>query len=184
MKLILSGQDIELTEAIKQYLEKKISRLERFFKNFNPEEIEVKAVLRKDGLETRVEINLIVLQTGEKIHAWESDGNLYSALDKVIDEIEKQLTKDKEKHLNNIRQAKKEKALLKAPSERKPSFRPQVEEEELIIDKPMAIEDAILELEEKKLQFLPFVDISNGELKILYRKKAGNYGLIRTSCRI
>ena len=77
-----------------------------------------------------------------------------------------------------------EKALLKAPSERKPSFRPQVEEEELIMDKPMAIEDAILELQEKKLQFLPFVDISNWELKILYRKKAGNYGLIRTSCRI
>ncbi len=185
MKFNYVGQDVEITDAIKGYIEKKFRRLERLFKGLLSEEIEVHVALKKERAEFRVEVDMFVGQKGEKIHVWDADPDLYTAIDKVIDEVEKVLVKDKEKIKAERREARKEKMQLKTapetPSE--PPLRPKVEEEELVIDKPMDVEDAIFELEEKHLQFLPFVDIKNGELCILYRKKAGNYGVIRTGCK-
>ncbi len=185
MKFNFAGQDVEVTDAIKGYIEKKFSRLERLFKGLVPEEIEVHVVLKKERAENRVEVDIFVGQKGEKIHAWDADPDLYSAIDKVVDQIEKILVKDKEKIKATIREAKREKMQLKSAPDLPPERRerPKVEEERLVMDKPMDVEDAILELEEKHLQFLPFVDIASGELCILYRKKAGNYGLIRTGCK-
>jgi len=186
MKFNFVGQDLEITDSIRGYILKKFQRLERLFKGLKGDEIEVHIALKKDGIENRVEVDIFVGQKGEKIHAWDSDPDLYTAVDKVIDEIEKVLVKDKDKIKAEIREARREKEQLKAaataPSE--PPPRPRVEEEELIIDKPMDVEDAILELEEQGLFFLSFIDSSNGELKILYKKKVGNYGVIRTGCKI
>ena len=186
MKFHFVGQDVEVTDAIKNYVEKKFQRLKRLFKGLKEDEIEVHVALKKERAEYRIEIDIYVGQKGEKVHVWDADKDLYGAIDKVMDELEKVLVKDKEKVKTGIREARKEKEMMKTAPEvpTTPPERPKVEEEELVIDKPMDIEDAIFELEDKHLQFLPFVDIATGELRILYRKKAGNYGLIRTGCKI
>jgi len=185
MKFNFVGQDLEITDAIKSYIEKKFNRLNRLFKGLKEDEIEIHVALKKERAEHRVEIDLYIQQTGEKIHVWDADPDLYAAIDKVIDQIEKKLVKDKEKLKAERREAQKEKMAMKTAPDlvEVPKERPKVEEEELVIDKPMGVEDAIFELEEKNLQFLPFVEISTNELCILYRKKAGNYGLIRTGCK-
>jgi len=185
MKFNFVGQDVEITDSIRGYVEKKFQRLERLFKGLKPDEIEIHVAIKKERAEFRIEVDIFVGQKGEKIHVWDADPDLYTAIDKVIDEIEKVLVKDKEKIKAQIREARREKmqamAVPDLPPE--PRERPRVEEEELVVDKPMDVEDAILELEEKNLHFLPFVDIATGELKILYKKKAGNYGVIRTGCK-
>ena len=185
MKFNFVGQDVEITDSIKGYIQKKFQRLERLFKGLKDDEIEIHISLKKERAEYRIEVDLFVGQKGEKLHVWDSDTDLYSAIDKVIDEIEKVLVKDKEKVKAERREAKKEKMLLKSVPDLPPERveRPKVEEEELVIDKPMDVEDAILELEEKGLHFLPFIDLATGELRILYKKKAGNYGVIRTGCK-
>ena len=186
MKFHFVGQDVEVTDAIKGYVEKKFQRLKRLFKGLKEDEIEVHVAFKKERAEYRIEVDLFVGQKGEKVHVWDADPDLYGAIDKVIDELEKVLVKDKNKIKAEIREARREKEMLKAvPDVVEPrTERPKVEEEELVIDKPMDVEDAIFELEDKNLQFLPFVDIATGELRILYKKKAGNYGLIRTGCKI
>ncbi|NPB05517.1 MAG: ribosome-associated translation inhibitor RaiA [Aquificae bacterium] len=186
MKLNLVGQGVEITDAIRSYFEKKLGRLERLFKGLVPEEVELRAAFKKERAEYRVEVDLFVGQRGEKVHVWDADPDLYAAVDKVIDELERVLVKDKEKAKAERRTLRREK-LRRAEGElgpaAEPAPRPPVEEELLAVEKPMSVEDALLELEEKNLQFLPFVEVSGGELCILYRKKAGNYGLIRTGCR-
>jgi len=185
MKFNFVGQDVEVTDAIKGYIEKKFRRLDRLFKGLKKDEIEAHIAIKKERAEYRIEVDIFVGQTGEKIHVWDADPDLYGAVDKVIDEVEKRLVKDKEKVKAERREAKREKMHMKTAPDVVPEVgeRPKVEEEELVIDKPMDVEDAILELEEKGLHFLPFVDLSTGELRILYKKKAGNYGVIRTGCR-
>jgi putative sigma-54 modulation protein len=186
MKFNYVGQDVEVTDAIKGYIEKKFQKIKRPLKELQEEEIEVHVGLRKERAEYRVDVDVYINQTGEKIHVWDADKDLYAAIDKVVDELEKKLMKDKAKEYTLIREARKEKEQMKAvpdlPPERRE--RPRVEEEELVIDKPMDVEDAIFELEDKHLHFLPFVDIATGELRILYKKKAGNYGVIRTGCKV
>ena len=61
--------------------------------------------------------------------------------------------------------------------------KPLIIEEELVIEKPMSVEDAIFELQDSGVYFLPFVDISTGTLKIAYRKRGGNFGVINTKCK-
>ena len=48
----------------------------------------------------------------------------------------------------------------------------------------MSVEDACIELEENGAFFLPFIDIETGKLRILYRKKGGNFGVINTDCKV
>ncbi|HID79794.1 MAG TPA: ribosome-associated translation inhibitor RaiA [Aquifex aeolicus] len=185
MKYNFVGQGLEITDTIKGYIKKKFQRLERLFKGLKEDEIEVHISVKKERAEYRIDVDLFVGQKGEKIHVWDGDPDLYTAVDKVIDQVERVLIKDKEKVKAERREAKKEKMLFKTAPDVVPEVRerPKVEEEELIVDKPMDVEDAILELEEKGLHFLPFVDLSTGELRILYKKKAGNYGVIRTGCK-
>ena len=61
--------------------------------------------------------------------------------------------------------------------------KPLIIEEELVIEKPMSVEDAIFELQSSGIYFLPFVDIDTGTLKIAYRKRGGNFGVINTKCK-
>ena len=61
--------------------------------------------------------------------------------------------------------------------------KPLIIEEELVIEKPMSVEDAIFELQSSGKYFLPFVDIVTGTLKIAYRKRGGNFGVINTKCK-
>ena len=185
MKFNFVGQDVEVTDAIKGYIEKKFQRVKRLFKGLKEDEIEVHVALKRERAFFRIEVDIFVGQKGEKIHVWAADPDLYTAIDRVIDEVEKKLVKDKEKIKADIREARREKEQMKlsASQPAEPPPRPRIEEEELVIDKPMDVEDAILELEDKNLHFLPFVDIATGELKILYKKKAGNYGVIRTGCK-
>jgi putative sigma-54 modulation protein len=185
MKFNFVGQDFEITDSIKSYVQKKFQRLERLFKGLKEDEVEVHVAVKKERAEFRIEVDIFVGQTGEKIHVWDADPDLYAAVDKVIDQIEKVLVKDKKKIKAEIREARREKMQAMTVPDLPPERveRPRIEEEELVIDKPMDVEDAILELEEKGLHFLPFVDIATGELKILYKKKVGNYGVIRTGCK-
>ena len=69
------------------------------------------------------------------------------------------------------------------PAEPEEVDKPLIVEEELAVEKPMSVEDAMMELESAGAFFLPFIDIDSGHLRILYRKKGGNFGIINTGCR-
>ncbi len=108
MQVIISGKSIELTEAIKDYAEKKISSLEKFYDNILRAEVVV-------GLETRhhlkgknfvCECKLVV--PGNDLFATKEEANLYKAIDKVRDYLEAELKKHK------VKQREKEKKIKRA----------------------------------------------------------------------
>ncbi|RTZ59172.1 MAG: ribosome-associated translation inhibitor RaiA, partial [Gammaproteobacteria bacterium] len=94
MKFNFVGQGLEITDAIKGYIEKKFQRLDRLFKGLKKEEIEVHISVKKERAEYRIEVDIFVGQKGEKIHVWDGDSDLYTAVDKVIDQVERVLVKD------------------------------------------------------------------------------------------
>jgi len=103
-----------------------------------------------------------------------------------MDEVERQVIKLKQRrHEMRRRGAKLKEEMINAQiythEERE---LPPVVEEELIIDKPMSLEDAIFELKDSGMYFLPFVDVESGTLRILYRKRGGNFGVINTKCKV
>ncbi|MFN3814464.1 MAG: ribosome hibernation-promoting factor, HPF/YfiA family [Aquificaceae bacterium] len=192
------GKGILWTDAMKSFVEGKLDRLNRLLKEAEEDQVEVIVTLsttrakQKDFAGEsrptiyRVDID-IYLRTwgGGTVHAWEEDIDVFSALDKVMDEVERQVVKLKERrHEIRRKGARFKEELIGAEIAPMAEMElPIVVEEELAIEKPMSIEDALFELKESGVYFLPFVDIESGALKILYRKKGGNFGVINTRCK-
>jgi len=183
---------------MKSLVESKLERFARFLKEADEDQVEVVVTLTSsrpkqkdiptDSRPTyyRVDIDMY-LKTwgGGTVHAWEEDVDVFSAIDKVLDEVERQIIKLKQRRLEIRRIGAKEKekqhiAQILPTEERE---KPIVVEEDLILEKPMSLEDALLELQTTGIYFLPFLDASTGTLRIIYRKRGGNFGVINTKCK-
>lgn len=199
MNIEFRGVDIEITDAMKSFIETKLRRFNRYLKEAGEDQVEVVVSIsavrsrHKDyagdskPIIYRVDMHMYLktLPHGS-IHAWEEDTDVFTALDQVLDEIERQLIKLKQRRLELRRESAKVKEQMHTPEPLAPEERerPLIVEEELAVEKPMSVEDAMFELEQNHAFFLPFVDIESGNLRIIYRKKGGNFGIINTKCKL
>ena len=174
MNIKITGKELKATESIKDYIEKKAERLEKYF----GEEFDVTATIKTEGNEQIAEI--FVLTNGENYRAVTAHRDLYASIDKDIDILEGQIRKMKTK---KDRQNKEDSIRLKEMANSE--MAKNVVEDEIIKTiyysiKPMAPEDAKLELEGKtKNNFLTFINIETGKVNVIYRlKDSKNYGLV------
>lgn len=199
MNIEFRGVDVQITDAMKSFIEGKLKRFSRYLKEAGEDQVEVIVSIsavrsrHKDyagdskPIVYRVDMHMYLKNVPHgSIHAWEEDVDVFTALDQVLDEIERQLIKLKQRRIEQRRVSAKIKEQMHTPEPLPPEERekPLIVEEDLAVEKPMSVEDAMFELEESGAFFLPFVDIETGHLRILYRKKGGNFGLINTSCRL
>lgn len=177
------GKNIEVTDFIKAYTEHKLERLKHYLKNLDvtPDAVRVRIVydFEKHRHRNRVDID-VYLNTpgGGVIHAWEESNDLYSAIDFVIDEVERQLVRLKQRRIEAARREARLEKMKEHTVQESSIERPLIVVEPLPSEKPMTVEDARLLLEETGAFFLPFINSETGEVNVIYRKKAGNYGLI------
>ncbi|HAV39576.1 MAG: ribosome-associated translation inhibitor RaiA [Aquificota bacterium] len=198
MNVEFIGKGIEWTDSMKAFVEGKLERFKRFLKEADEDQVEVVVTLSTsrakqkdfagDSRPTLYRVDMdIYLKTwgGGALHAWDEDTDPFSALDRVMDEIERQLIKLKQRRLELRRKGHKikEEMIMEEILPHEEREKPLIIEEELVIEKPMSVEDAIFELQDSGVYFLPFVDISTGTLKIAYRKRGGNFGVINTKCK-
>ena len=172
MNIKITGKDFEATESIKDYIERKLEKLVKYFgKEFN-----VTATIKSEGKEQVAELH-VVANSGS-YRAVTAHKDLYASIDKDIDILEGQIRKMK---------TKKEKQNMSDSIRMKDKGLAQIQENENEIIKtiyydikPMAPEDAKLELQEKtKNNFLTFINIETGKVNVIYRlKDSKNFGLV------
>ena len=199
MNVEFRGVDVQITDAMKSFIEGKLQRFNRYLKEAGEDQVEIIVSIsavrsrHKDyagnskPIVYRVDMHMYLKNLPHgSIHAWEEDTDVFSALDQVLDEIERQLIKLKQRRLELRRVSAKIKEQMHTPETLPPEERekPLIVEEDLAVEKPMSVEDARIELEENGAFFLPFIDIETGKLRILYRKKGGNFGVINTDCKV
>jgi len=97
MQLTVSGHHVELTEAMQSYVESKMERLERHFDHVT----NVNVILSVEKLRQKAEANIHI--TGNDIFANAEDENMYAAIDALVDKLDRQLKKFKEKATNHHR---------------------------------------------------------------------------------
>ena len=172
MKFNIHGKKLEVTDAIKGYIEEKIGRLDKYFEN--PNDITATALIKLRGnnqvVEVTINANKFVLR-GEEEHK-----DLYAAIDKVSDKIERQIRK------NKTRMSKKvNKEVIKGFSL---DFEEPEENDNVIVkrkvieDKPMSEDEAILQMELLGHEFFVFKNIDTNLVNVLYRRKDGDYGIL------
>lgn len=172
MNIKVTGKDLEVTDAIKAYVEKKVERLVKYF----DDEFDVVATVKSEKTEKVAEIRVSV--KGDLYKAVTAHKDLYAAIDKDIDILEGQIRKFK---------TKKEKMLRDASSMAKEEMQTKtIEIEDEVIKelyysiRPMGIDDAKLKLQEKTNdKFLAFINIETGKVNVIYKLNDGkNYGIV------
>ena len=171
MKIKITGKELKITEAINDYVEKKLDRIDKYFEN-----AEAEVTIRTEKQEQIAEI--YVTANGEKYRAVTEDKDLYASIDKDIDILEGQIRKTK---------TKKEKMMKEASiknMEVAPMQEAEIENEIIKTSyyelKPMLPEDAVLKLQEKPSHnFLVFINVETGKVNVIHKLKDGkNYGLV------
>ena len=171
IKLIITDKDLKATDAIKDYIEKKTSRLEKYIGEENVD-VNVKIKTEKNS-----QIAEMYFQSkGVSFKAVTEGSDLYAAIDKDIDILEGQFRKIKTK-----REKDQKDGTIKMVSEG--TVQNAIENEitkVLHYDiKPIAVEDAKMILSENSNQFLTFINIDTGKVNVIYKlKDSKNFGLI------
>ena len=172
VNLTITDKELKITEAIQNYIEEKLVRIEKYF---GDEEITVNVKTKAESNNQIAE--MYITAGGNSFKAVTEDKDLYASIDKDIDIIEGQIRKAKTKREkmqkdNSIKQ-------ITIPGEEESSVEDEILKTLHYDIKPMSIEDAKMVLVEKQNSFLPFVDSSNNKVCVIYRLKDGkNFGVV------
>ena len=171
MKIKVTGKELMITEALNDYVEKKLSRLEKYFEN-----IEADVTLRTEKNEQIAEMN--VYANGESYRAVTEDKDLYASIDKDIDILEGQIRKAKTRKEKMMRDDTLK--VLEVNTDNKPEIVNEIVKTSYYSIKPLTPEDAMLTLQEYPTHnFLAFINVETGKVNVIHRLKDGkNYGLV------
>jgi len=171
VQLRVKGRVVEVTEAIRSYAEKRLAKLERQLPD--PEiELQLSSQQNPSIRETHV-AEATVWTKGPVLRASESSQDMRASIDRLVDKLERQVTRYREKRGRGRRpgrQAPDEG--LQMPEE------PQIVRTKQFAVKPMNAEEAVLQLELVGHDFFVFRDADSNEVNIVYRRRQGGYGLI------
>ena len=178
MKYNIRGDKLEITDAINNYVESKLDRLNKYFKE---EDLLANVLLRVRGASQIIEVTI---PTDKFILRGEEEAkDLYAAIDLVTDKLERQIRKNKTRlNKQNLDNKYKDFNLdYEITSEE------ETDEEEIIVKrknvemKPMDEEEAILQMNLLGHEFFVYKDMHTNNVCVLYKRKDGNYGLIETN---
>ena len=177
MKYNIRGDKLEATEAINNYVETKLDRLNKYFKE---DDILANVLLRVRGNSQIIEVTIptdkFILRSEEE------DKDLYAAIDLVTDKLERQIRKNKTR-LNKQNVDNKFKELnfdYELEKEEESSIDEAIVKRKKLEMKPMDEEEAILEMNLLGHEFFVYKDMHTNNVCVLYKRKDGNYGLIET----
>lgn len=171
MKIKITGKELKITDAINDYVERKLDRIDKYFEN-----AEAEVTLRTEKNEQIAEI--YVTANGEKYRAVTEDKDMYASIDKDIDILEGQIRKAKTKKEKMMRDASIK--TMETIDNKETEITDEIVKTSYYEIKPMLPEDAVLKLKEKPTHnFLAFINVETGKVNVVHKLKDGkNYGLV------
>jgi putative sigma-54 modulation protein len=185
MRLNIRGQNIELTDALREYAAKKIGRLEKYFEAPSISDVHVTLSVVKNAQIVEVTIPL----RGILLRAEERSDDMYASIDLVVEKLERQIRKHKTKLNRKFRQDGSKRLLFKEnyiASSAAPDLEDDEDELQLVRTKrfnlkPMDVEEAILQMNMVGHNFFVFANADSQQVNVVYRRNDGKYGLIEPS---
>ena len=155
MKIKITGKELKITEAINDYVERKLDRISKYFEEAEAE-----------------------VTNGEKYRAVTEDKDMYASIDKDIDILEGQIRKAKTKKEKMYRDTSIK--MMEVETSDTTEIQDEIIKTSYYEIKPMLPEDAVMKLKEKPSHnFLAFINVETGKVNIVHKLKDGkNYGLV------
>lgn len=188
MKLVIHGKNIEITDAIREYVHQKIEKAVNHFQSLTTEVDVHLSVARNPRINSKQAAEVTIYANGSVIRAEESSENLYASIDLVADKIARQLRKYKEKRHDkktHSAPAPEVEAELQTPlvpdliGDRTPQLPTEVVRTKYFAMPPMTINEALEQLQLVDHDFYMFCNAETGEINVIYERNHGGYGVIQ-----
>lgn len=173
MNIIISGHKIEVTEALKSIVAKKLGKLDKFF----PNETDAKVTLSVQNKGQQI-VELTIFSSGMIYRAEEGSSDMYASIDKVVAAIDRQIRKNKTKLEKRLRTALFEPSFASPDAEVTEEAVFKIVKNKRYNIKPMSPEEAILQMNLIGHTFFIFENADSNETNLVYKRKDGDYGLI------
>ncbi|TYQ30652.1 ribosome hibernation-promoting factor, HPF/YfiA family [Pseudanabaena sp. UWO310] len=184
MKLVIQGKNIEVTEAIREYVEQKIDKAVSHFQALTTEVDVHLSVARNPRIASSQSAEVTVYANGSVIRAEEKSENLYASIDLVADKISRKLRKFKERKTERTA-AKTSVAVLEQPPLPLPNDNRVVELPSQVVRNKyfampaLSVDEALERLELIDHDFYVFRNADTGEINVVYERNHGGYGVIQ-----
>ena len=169
--MTLNAKNVEVTEALREYIDKKVGKLQRYFDTaLRPQ---VNLMVQREN--QRVEITIPL--DGRMLRSEVDTDNMYASVDQAVDKIERQIRKYKTRINRKSRQVQ-EPLQMQEPVDEEEAESPKLVRMKRFTMKPMDVEEAILEMNLLDHDFFVFTNSESYDVNVVYRRRDGNYGLI------
>ena len=177
MRINIIGRKLEVSDKYREYIQKRLSKLDKFFKD----EAEARVVIGPVKDNEYVEAS--VYAAGMIYRAEAVDVDVLCATDKIVDVIERQIRKNKTRLEKKIKRESLDDALLLngneyTEGEDKSEFK--IVKTKRFQVKPMCVEEAVLQMNLLGHDFYVFRNRDTEEMNVVYKRKDGNYALIES----
>ncbi len=176
MQLQIITKNLEPSEAIEKQINKKIGKLDHFLPSLGEGKVEISKKKSRDP-EYRFTVQVTLDSKGTLIRAYEEAADIPTAIDKVMDALNKRIERYKGKRYEKrrgISQTHQEMSLNREELD----ISPEVVRSKHFLLKPMSIDEAKEQLELLGHDFFIFIEAETGTVNLLYRRKDGDYGVI------
>jgi putative sigma-54 modulation protein len=176
MQITITGRNLEITDALRRYAEEKVARLQRFVDQIGSVHVSLLIEKYRQIAEITLRIRDLTIR-GE-----ESSDDLYCAIDLVVDKIERQIVRHKEKIAEHVGRgpgrSRGREEMLRGEDEPVPEDGPRIVRTKRFAMKPLSLDEAALHMNLLGHNFFVFRNARTLEVNVLYRRLDGDFGLI------
>lgn len=177
VRVNISGKNLEITQALRTYVEKKVSKLAKYLNDNQTVSAEVMLRTERGIHIAEVTMNL----SGLILRGEGKTNDMYISIDAAVDRIERQFKKYRTKINRKIHGPKLGEISTTPAAEREDEApEPRIVRTKRFALKPMDAEEAVMQMELLGHDFFVFRDSDSGDVSVVYKRRDGNYGLIES----
>ena len=174
MKITIRGKNAVVTDALKSYLGKKLTKLTRYFDSIQEAQVTVSTVGDNYSVEVTIPLNGGMILRGEDM----SRESFYEAVDAVSEKLERQVRKYRTKLYRKFRNQGLKALIAEMGESSKKEEDATIVKTKRFAIKPMSVEEEAMQMELLGHDFYVFANAESEEVNVIYRRRDGNYGLI------
>ena len=172
MRIIITGKGMDVSDYLKDLVEKKVSKLDRYFWKDTEAHVTMSIQRSRHIVEVTIPFDGVILR-GE-----EATGDMYASIDGVLRKIEKQIHKHRTALKKKLHESAFDQEAYEYHDEMEEEALPKIVRTKRFVVKPMDLGEAQMQMEMLGHQFFVFRNAITGEVNVLYRRGDGDLGLI------
>lgn len=177
MNIVIKTKNVDVPERLREYIEKKVSRLDRYLPNIDEARVDLTKASAKAADDRQV-VQLTLRVGGSLLRAEDRSADMQTSIDTVLDKIQRQIGRFKGKHWHS-------RPRVAGAEQPAPAEQPEEEADGEVVrvkkfqTRPMDVDEAIEQMELLGHDFFAFYDTTSNAFCVVYKRRDGGYGLLQ-----